>query len=567
MRWSNFYLFTSREVPSDAEVVSHQLMSRAGMLRKMAAGIYVYQPLAWRSIQKLMTIVRREMEVAGSAELAMPAVQPAELWEESGRWQKYGKELLRIRDRHDRDFCFGPTHEEIITDVVRRDISSYRQLPVNLYQIQTKFRDEIRPRFGLMRGREFLMKDAYSFHADDDSLHEAYEAMHAAYCRILEACGLNYTVVEADSGAIGGSWSHEFMVLAETGEDAIVHCDECGYAANVEKATTELVAPETEPAAEATEVPTPGMSSCAEVAEHLGVPIETLVKTLLYETDQGIVAVVLRGDRDVNEVKLGNELDATFVRLASEQQVREVTGAPVGFAGPVGLEGVTLMADESVRELKAFISGANAADTHLQGVTWGRDAEPARWVDVVQVGGGDPCPRCSSTLVESRGVESGHIFKLGTVYSEPMGCTFSFGEGEEKPMTMGCYGFGVSRTIAACIEQNHDEDGIIWPRPLAPFEVLVVALNSKDETVVAAAEEIYGELKDAGYDVLFDDRDERPGVKFKDADLVGFPARVVIGAKSLANGQIEVSDRRSKERQDVARESVVEAVGKLLEDA
>ncbi len=567
MRWSNFYLFTSREVPSDAEVVSHQLMARAGMLRKLAAGIYAYQPLAQRSLQKLMTIIRREMEEAGSAELAMPAVQPAELWEESGRWKKYGKELLRIRDRHERDFCFGPTHEEVITDIVRRDVSSYRQLPINLFQIQTKFRDEIRPRFGLMRGREFLMKDAYSFHADEDSLDEAYQAMHAAYCGILEACGLDYTVVEADSGTIGGSSSHEFMILAETGESAIVHCESCGYAANVEKATTQLTTPETAEAAAAEKVPTPGMATCAEVAEHLGVPLETTVKTLLYESDHGLAAVVLRGDRDVNEVKLLNALDAEFVRLASEQQVVAATGAPVGFAGPVGLEGVTILADESTRDLAAFVCGANEVDAHIQGVAWGRDAEVSQWVDVVQVGGGDACPRCQTTLEESRGIEAGHIFKLGTVYSEPMGCTFSYGEGEEKPMTMGCYGFGVSRTIAAAIEQNHDDNGIIWPRPLAPFEVLLVALNVKDSAVREAADELYGELREAGFDVLYDDRDERPGVKFKDADLVGFPVRVVVGAKSLEKGQIELSDRRSGERQDVPIADLQSTLAGLLEQA
>ena len=569
MRWSRYYLYTTREVPSDAEVISHQLMVRAGMIKKVAAGIYTYLPFGWRSLAKLEAIVRRELDAIGSAELTMPAIQPAELWQESGRWIRYGKELLRIRDRHLRDFVFGPTHEEVVTDIVRRDVKSYRQLPISLYQIQTKFRDEIRPRFGLMRGREFIMKDAYSFHVDGASLDLTYEDMRRAYCAIFEACRLDYTVVEADTGAIGGSASHEFMVVAETGESAVVRCPSCGYAANVEKAERRKV--ENPPAAGASEelreVATPGQSSIEQVSAFLGVPPERLVKTLIYEAtkDGGrrLVAVAVRGDREVNEVKLANFLDVEGVALASEDRVAQATGAPVGFAGPVGLpKEVRLVADESVRGLADFVAGANKADAHVAGANWGRDAEPSAWADLLLVTGGDPCPRCAGTLELFRGIEVGHIFKLGTKYSKPMKCNYTDVEGAEHPMEMGCYGLGIGRTIAAAIEQNHDKDGIIWPRPLAPFEVLLVVLNPDDAEVSATAERLYAELQGKGIDVLYDDRDERPGVKFKDADLIGIPVRVVVGAKSLAQGKVEVSLRRDREKRLVAPD---EATSKAIE--
>ena len=565
MRWSQFYLFTTREVPSDAEVVSHQLMVRAGMMRKLAAGIYSYLPLGWRSILKLEAIVRREMERAGSSELSMPAIQPAEIWEESGRWSEYGKELLRMEDRHGRAFCFGPTHEEVVTDIVRRDVKSYRQLPQNVYQIQTKFRDEIRPRFGLMRGREFIMKDAYTFHAGEESLDEAYEAMHRAYCAVFEACELEYTVVEADSGTIGGSSSHEFMVVAETGESEVVRCANGDYGANVEKATTSLPAPgaDEEPA-ELREEPTPDATSVEEVASSLGVDPQQVVKTLLYETDEGVVAVAMRGDREVNEVKLLNHLDVQQVALASEEVVRRVSGAPVGFAGPIGLaEEVRLIGDETVRGLVNFVCGANKGDAHFVGANWGRDADPSEWADLLLVGGGDPCPRDDGELVQSRGIEVGHIFKLGCKYSEAMNCTYLDENGESQTMEMGCYGLGIGRTVAAAIEQGHDDDGIIWPRPLAPFEVLLIALNPNDEQVREAAEGLYEELLERGADVLFDDRDERPGVKFKDADLIGIPVRVVVGARSLAEGNVEISARKDRENRLLV--STVEAVPRALE--
>jgi prolyl-tRNA synthetase len=564
MRWSRFYLYTTREVPNDAEVTSHQLMVRAGMIKKAAAGIYSYLPYGWRSLSKLMTIVRREIDSTGSSEMVGPCIQPAELWQESGRWQRYGKELLRIKDRHDRDFVFGPTHEEILTDIVRRDLKSYRQLPVSLYQIQTKFRDEIRPRFGLMRGREFIMKDAYSFHTSAESLDETYRDIHDAYCRIFEACKLDYGVVEADTGAIGGSASHEFMVMAATGESAVVRCPSCGYAANVEKAETRKVeeaAVAFEPQ-ERKEVETPGKHSVEDVARFLKVNPKRVVKTLIYETEKGLVAVLIRGDREINEIKLTNYLDVEHLNLASEEKVRQATGAPVGFAGPVGLAGVRLLADETVRGLSNFVVGANKADAHFTNVNAGRDFDLSEWGDFLLVTGGDPCPRCDGKLELFRGIEVGHIFKLGTKYSKAMGCNYTDEAGEDHPMIMGCYGLGIGRTIAAAIEQNNDADGIIWPRPLAPFEVLLVGLNPDDAEVSRTAEDLYAQLRAKGVDVLYDDRDERPGVKFKDADLIGVPVRLVVGAKSLADGKVEVSLRRDRQKNLV---TTAEAIGKVME--
>jgi prolyl-tRNA synthetase len=566
MRWSQFYLYTTREVPNDAEVISHQLMVRAGLIKKTAAGIYSYLPFGWRSLQKLMTIVRRELDAIHSNELSMPAVQPAELWQESERLARYGKELLRIKDRHERDFVFGPTHEEVVTDIVRRDVKSYRQLPISLYQIQTKFRDEIRPRFGLMRGREFIMKDAYSFHSSPESLDETYQDMRRAYCKIFEACELDYTMVEADSGAIGGSASHEFMVVAATGESAVVRCPQCGYAANVEKAETRKPAAAEAGAAgtaEKKKVPTPGKSSVEDVAAFLGIAPGQVVKTLLYDSEKGMVAVVVRGDREINEVKLANHLDVQHLALAAEEKVREMTGAAVGYAGPVGLpKGLRLIGDETVRGMTDFVVGANEGDAHLTGVNWGRDVDLTEWADLLLVTGGDACPRCDGTLELFRGIEVGHIFKLGTQYSQPMACDYTDEAGADHPMEMGCYGLGIGRTVAAAIEQNHDKDGIIWPRPLAPFEVLLAGLNPDDAEVSRVADELYQELRAKGIDVLYDDRDERPGVKFKDADLIGIPVRVVIGAKSLKDGKVEVSLRRDREKQLVAPG---EAVAKVIE--
>ncbi|MGB7492602.1 MAG: proline--tRNA ligase [Thermoanaerobaculia bacterium] len=567
MRWSQFYLFTTREVPNDAEVVSHQLMVRAGMIRKAAAGIYTYLPLGWRSIRKMMDIVRREMDAAGAVELMMPAVHPAELWKETERWDVFGDLLLKMKDRNQRDFCLGPTHEEVVTDAVRHDVKSYRQLPFNLYQIQDKFRDEIRPRFGLMRAREFFMKDAYSFHAGADSLDETYEAMREAYCKVFEDCKLEYSMVEAQSGAIGGSASHEFMVLADTGEDAVVSCPSCGYAANVEKAEARPVTADSSGGdpEELQEVSTPAATTIADVTELLGVGAERLVKTLVCETEEGPVLALMRGDRDLNEAKLASFLGAQHLKMAGDELVERVTGAPVGFAGPVGLsQPVRIVADESLRESTNFVVGANKADAHFTGVNWGRDVDLSEWTDLLLVTGGDGCPRCDGTLELHRGIEVGHIFKLGTKYSEAMQCTYLDDQGASHPMTMGCYGLGIGRTVAAAIEQNHDENGIIWPLPLAPFEVLVMGLSSRDEQVVEAADRLYGQLGEQGIEVLYDDRDERPGVKFKDADLIGIPVRLVVGAKSLAAGQVELSLRRDGEKILVPVENAVEKVKELL---
>ncbi len=568
MRWSRTFIHTLRQDPSDAEVVSHRLMTRAGMISKVAAGIYNYLPLGWRVLVKLEAIIREEMERAGSSEIVMPAVQPAELWEESGRWREYGPELLRIKDRHGRDFCFGPTHEEVVTDIVRGVVTSYRQLPVNLYQIQDKFRDEIRPRFGLMRGREFLMKDAYSFHAEEGDLDTTYRAFEEAYRNVFSRCGLSFSQVEADTGNIGGSESHEFMVLAGTGEDAVISCPDCGYGANSEKAVTGVLgsAPrwpldaETEPRA----VTTPDMKSVEEVAEFLGVDPSHLIKTLIFETDEEFVAVLIRGDQEVNEVKLKNLLGCLHLQLATEQKIEDLTGGPQGFSGPVGLAGIRIVSDPRVMDLEHAATGANTADTHLVGVVPGRDFTPAEVGDVRLARAGDPCPLCATTMVEKRGIEVGHIFKLGTKYSKSMKCTFLDADGQEQPMIMGCYGLGVGRTAAAAVEQNHDDKGIIWPLPLAPYEVVLVLLNSDKDEVVTAADELYEQFVDAGVDILYDDRSERPGVKFNDIDLVGFPVRVVVGKRGLAEGQVEMSLRRDGEKKMVPLAEAIPEVQRLL---
>ena len=567
MRWSRYFLYTLRDNPSDAEVVSHQLLARAGMIDKLAAGIYTYLPLGWRSLEKLARIVREEMNAAGSVELAMPCVQPAELWQESGRWQFYGKELLRIKDRHDREFCFGPTHEEVITDAVRRRVTSYRQLPANLYQIQTKFRDEIRPRFGLMRGREFVMKDAYSFHTSAASLDETYRAMERAYRRVFDRCQLSYTAVEADTGNIGGSESHEFMVLAATGEDAVVAC-ECGYGANAEKATTAPIAPPPRWPGAAPAVPeqvhTPGATSVPDVAAFLHLDPSHFIKTMIVETDAEFAVALVRGDDEVNEIKLKNVLGATHLQLAAEAKVEQVTGGGMGFSGPVGLVGVRVVADPEVMRMAVAAAGANRADYHVVGVVPGRDFTPAIVADIRVARAGDPCPRCGGPLVVKRGIEVGHIFKLGTKYSAKMACNFLDEAGAVQPMIMGCYGLGVGRTVAAAVEQNHDDAGIVWPRPLAPFEVELIALNPDVPAVREAAERLYADLEAAGCEVFYDDRDERPGVKFNDADLIGFPVRVVVGKKGVEQGQAELSLRRDRVKTPVALADAVAKVRELL---
>ncbi len=550
MRWSRYFLYTLREDPADADVISQRLMMRAGLIRKVAAGIYTYLPLGLRSMKKMEAIVREEMNRAGAVELLMPTIQPGELWVESRRWKMYGRELLRIKDRHDRDFVFGPTAEEVITDAVRDAIDSYRQLPVNLYQIQTKFRDELRPRFGLMRGREFTMKDAYSFHSSAESLDETYNAMRDAYSRIFRRCALDHVPVEADTGNIGGSASHEFMVLAQSGEDAVVSCPNCKYGANIEKATSKFFSDEPEPApmTELAPVHTPGTQSIDDVGRFLGKPTSHLVKTLVFDSDQGCVMVLVRGDREGNEIKIKNYLGAEWLQMLPDTQFEEATGGPVGYCGPVGTKARRVLADASLRGRKNWVVGGNKRDTHLAGVNPGRDFPEPEYGDFTTAFAGDPCPRCGSRLEIYRGIEVGHIFKLGTKYSEPMHCTYLDESGQRQPMIMGCYGLGIGRTVAAAVEQSHDDDGIIWPMPIAPFEVLVTQIG-REENVRTAAEDVYGQLISTGIDALLDDRDERPGVKFKDADLIGFPVRVAVGAKSLAKGQIEWSWRNDRAKQ------------------
>jgi len=567
MRYSKLLLPTLKEVPAEAETVSHQLLLRAGMIRKLASGIYDYLPLGLRVLRKVEAIVREEMNRAGAQEVLLPAVQPAELWQESGRWQVYGKELLRFRDRHERDYCFGPTHEEVITDLVRRDVHSYRQLPLNLYQIQTKFRDEIRPRFGLIRGREFIMKDGYSFDVDEAAADQTYQAMYDAYRRIFQRCGLRFKSVEADSGPIGGSFSHEFMVLAETGEDVVVSCTVCAYAANLEKAEV-VPAPGTgrEAPAPLTKVQTPGVRTVTEVAAFLKIAPDRVLKTLLYETDRGVVAVLLRGDHEVNDVKLKNLLRVNELALAGEAVVHRETGAAVGFAGPLGLQ-VPIYADQSLIGLTNLAAGANEDDHHYTGVNLDRDVKVQQYADLRQITAADPCPRCGAALEFLRGIEVGHVFKLGYKYSQAMQATFLDANGQERPMYMGCYGIGVSRIVAAAIEQNHDSDGIIFPVPLAPFHVLLIPIALQDEQTMAAAQTLYEDLTAAGLEVLFDDRDERPGVKFKDGDLLGIPFRVVLGPKTLAQNAAEVRGRRTKQMELLPLTSLVQELKKRVQAA
>ncbi len=571
MLYSRYFIPTVKETPSDAEVISHQLMLRAGMIRKLAAGIYNYLPLGLRSIRKFESIVREEMNRADAIEMLMPSVQPAELWQESGRWQFYGKELLRFKDRKDGEFCMGPTHEEVITDMVRREIKSYRQMPVNFYQIQTKFRDEIRPRFGLMRGREFIMKDAYSFDVDSSAADQSYEKMYNAYQRIFERCGLNFRAVEADTGSIGGSSSHEFMVLADSGEDAIVSCDACRYAANVEKAEARpfqaVTSTEQLPLQKTA---TPDMKTIADVAAFLGLTADKTIKTLVYSSGSGEhVMAILRGDHELNEIKLKNSLGWDEIQMATEEDILSITGSPVGFLGPLGLkEKVTVIADLAVQTMINVVIGANEKDMHLVNVNLGRDFVPDRFVDLRNVEAGDACPRCESGKLEMwRGIEVGHVFKLGTKYSQALNATYLDADGKEQVIFMGCYGIGIGRTVAAAIEQNHDENGIIFPLPIAPFHCSVVALNTKDKGVMAAAEEIYLKLEKLGIEVLFDDRDERPGVKFKDNDLIGIPLRIVVGSKGLADGNVELKIRKTGEVLLLPIEAAIEQIRQLVASA
>jgi prolyl-tRNA synthetase len=562
MRLSQTLAPTLKEAPAEAEIPSHIFMVRGGYLRKVAAGIYSFLPLGWRVVQKVSRIIREEMNRAGASEVFMPAVIPGELWQESGRWDQYGAQLLRLKDRKGGDFVIGPTHEEVICALVRGDLRSWRQLPLNLYQIQTKFRDELRPRAGLMRGREFIMKDAYSFHIDEKDAKREYANMYDAYKRIFTRCGLAFRPVEADTGAIGGSMSHEFQVLAETGEDALVACDKCDYAANVEQAATRP-APRAETGKatqQMTRVSTPNAHTIAEVSAFMKVPPTSLAKTLIYLADGKPVAVMVRGDRELNEIKLKKALGATEVVLAGDKAVNEVTGAPVGFAGPVGLK-IPIYVDDEVAGMSDFVVGANAADAHVMGVNLGRDFQPTATGDYRQAAPGDACPRCDGGVFKGyRGIEVGHVFFLGQKYSKSMGVNFLDVDGKEKHVEMGCYGIGVTRIVAAAIEQNHDKDGIVWPVPLAPYEVAVLELQQDDDNVIATAKKIYEELQQAGIEVLYDDRDERAGVKFKDADLMGLPFRVAVGKKGLADGVVELKLRKGTEVRKIKVDELVPLV-------
>ncbi|MCB1731883.1 MAG: proline--tRNA ligase [Halieaceae bacterium] len=562
MRSSNFLIATQKETPADAEVISHQLMLRAGLIRKLASGMYTWLPLGLRVLRKVEAVVRDEMDKSGAQEVSMPVIQPAELWQESGRWEQYGPELLRIQDRHGRDFCLGPTHEEVVTELVRNEIKSYKQLPINLYQIQTKVRDEIRPRFGIMRSREFLMKDAYSFHADQASLEETYAVMHRAYSNIFTRLNLEFRPVIADTGSIGGSASHEFHVLADSGEDDIAFSDSGSYAANVEMA--EALAPAAgrpQPAADLAEVATPGVKSIEELAAFLKIDPASSAKTLLVagaEEDQ-LVALVLRGDHQLNPIKAEKiEGIAAPLRLASEEEARATCGAGFGSLGPVGLE-IPVIVDRSAACLADFSCGANRDDVHLTGVNWERDLPLGRVEDLRRVEEGDPSPDGAGQLQIKRGIEVGHIFQLGTKYSEAMGAKVLDETGRNITMIMGCYGIGVSRIVAAAIEQNHDERGIVWPASMAPFQLAIIPLNmQKSPEVASCAEELYAALLAAGVDVLMDDRNERPGVKFADMELVGIPHRIVIGDRALADDKIEYKGRRDSESQLVERADILD---------
>lgn len=569
MYWKNAFINTLREDPAEAELISHKLMIRAGMIQKVASGIYNYLPLGLRVLRKIENIIREEMARCGAAELLMPAVVPAELWQESGRWNYYGPELLRFTDRKNNNFCLGPTHEEVIVDIARHAVRSYRDLPLCLYQIQSKFRDEIRPRYGLMRGREFIMKDAYSFHADEESLDQMYWKMHEAYTNIFKRSGLAFRSVEADSGTIGGDVTHEFHVLAESGEDTIVYCDTCEYVANIEKAEslqtiTEIDVPADAPLPE--EVETPGKKSIEEVTSYLKVTPSQTVKMLIYAVNDGeyFVAACIRGDRELNEVKLRNLLKAGSVTIPEDTQLSAVTDAPVGFLGACKLErkGIReIISDHSVKTMADCVAGANKQDYHLRHIYPSRDLEIDRYADLSFAEDGEGCPRCKKgTLKLCKGIEVGQVFKLGIKYSEPMNMMFLTEKGTKQLVTMGCYGIGVGRTAAAAIEQNNDKDGIIWPAEIAPYTVAIICLDPANDEVVSVSAAIHDQLEKQGIDVILDDREERPGVKFKDVDLIGFPLRVVVGSKGLQNGVIEVKKRTESTTEKVPVDNAVSLI-------
>jgi prolyl-tRNA synthetase len=567
---------TLRETPAEAEVISHQLLLRAGYIRKSAAGVYTYLPLALRVIKKISAIVREEMESKGGQEITLPIIQPAELWLESGRWNVYGDELFRLKDRHGRDFALGPTHEEIITDLVRGEVHSYKQLPLLLYQIANKYRDERRPRFGLMRGREFIMKDLYSFDRDEAGLDVTYNNMYEAYTRVFTRCGLNFRAVEADSGAIGGNNSHEFMVIAESGEAGIVYCDQCDYAANVEKAEAIAQEPVSEKLEAMGEVATPGAKTIQEVCALLDIAAEKTIKTLIYQTEKGLVVALLRGDRTLNEIKLQKMADTLQLNMAEDFAIRGLTGAEAGSTGPVGLpkgkkaakeqELYLVVADLEIAKLINGVCGGNKTGCHLTNVNYERDFIADKVADIRTVEVGERCLKCGAPLQSARGIEVGQVFKLGTKYSSALNATFLDENGKSKELVMGCYGIGVSRTMAAALEQNFDENGIIWPVSIAPYHVVLVPVSNKDAEQMAAVEKLYLELTNLGVEVVLDDRNERPGVKFKDADLIGYPYRITVGPKGLQEGIVEVLRRRDGEKWTPQVESAAIMVAELLKD-
>lgn len=566
MKQSMTLIPTLREVPSDAEVKSHQLLLRAGFIRQNASGVYTYMPLGRKVLQKVEAIIREEMNNAGAAELFMPALQQAELWQESGRWYSYGPELMRLRDRHDREFALGATHEEVITSLVRDEVKSYKRLPLTLYQIQTKFRDEKRPRFGLLRGREFIMKDAYSFHATQESLDEVYDRLFKAYSNVFKRCGLNFRAVIADSGAMGGKDTHEFMVLSEIGEDTIAYSDTSDYAANIEMApVTAVYEKRGNQANELEKVHTENKKSIEEVSTFLQVEDKDCIKSLLFNVDDRNVLVLVRGDHEVNDIKLKNFFEASVVELADANVTKEVLGCSVGSLGPIGVENVEVVADHAVEAVVNGVCGANEEDYHYQNVNPERDFKVSAYADFRFIKEGDPSPDGNGTIVFAKGIEVGHVFKLGTRYSEAMNAVFLDENGRTQPMIMGCYGIGVSRTMAAVAEQFNDENGLVWPQNISPFDVHLIAINMKDSEQAALAEDLYANLKTAGLDVLLDDRQERPGVKFADSDLIGLPVRVTVGKKA-SEGIVEVKIRKNGEMQEIHKDQLAEALRNILQE-